>query len=51
MVAKYTTLKLPKGLVELMDEFLQEHPEYTSRTDLVKEAVRSHLREHTNEIE
>lgn len=44
-INRYTTVKLPEKLVNLIDEFLDENPEYTSRTDLVKEALRNYFRE------
>ena len=42
---EYTTLKIPKKLAGLVDSFIDEHPEYTSRTDVVKEALRNYLKE------
>ena len=40
----YQTIRIPKTLVKKMDEYLQKHPEYVSRLDLVKEALRMHIR-------
>ena len=39
----YTTIKLPTALLKMIDDFVDEHPEYTSRTDLVKEALRRYF--------
>ena len=40
---EYTTIKLPSALLEKVDNFVDDHPEYTSRTDLVKEALRRYF--------
>jgi metal-responsive CopG/Arc/MetJ family transcriptional regulator len=43
-MANYVTIKLPKGLVEQIDGFLQQQNlGYASRAELVKDAVRSFL--------
>lgn len=42
---EYTTIKIPMALAEMVDGFIEEHPEYTSRTDVVKEALRNYLRD------
>lgn len=39
----YTTIKLPTALLDMVDGYVDEHPEYTSRTDLVKEALRQYF--------
>jgi len=41
----YTTIKLPTALLDRLDSFLDDNKEYTSRTDVVKEALRNYLRE------
>ena len=41
---EYTTLKIPKALAIMLDNYLTEHKEYTSRTDIVKEALRDYLK-------
>jgi len=41
----YKTIKLPKAVIEKLDEYLKEHPEYVSRLDIIKEAIRMHIRE------
>lgn len=43
-MANYITIKLPKDLVEQLDAFLeQQNLGYTSRAELVKDALRSFL--------
>ena len=37
---EYTTIKLPTALLDMVDGYVDKHHEYTSRTDLVKEALR-----------
>ena len=41
----YTTIKLPNALLNKVDHFLDDNPEYTSRTDLIKEALRFYFRD------
>jgi metal-responsive CopG/Arc/MetJ family transcriptional regulator len=40
---EYTTIKLPKILVDRADNYVDEHPEYTSRTDLIRDALRRYF--------
>ena len=40
---KYTTTKIPRALLDRIDEYIDEHPEYTSRSDLIKEALRRYF--------
>jgi len=40
---EYTTLKIPKKLAEMIDEFLDKNQTYTSRTDVVKDALRRYF--------
>lgn len=40
---EYTTIKLPTALLDMVDNYVDNHPEYTSRTDLVKEALRQYF--------
>jgi metal-responsive CopG/Arc/MetJ family transcriptional regulator len=43
-MGNYITIKLPKDLVEQIDDFLQQQNlGYASRAELVKDAVRSFL--------
>jgi metal-responsive CopG/Arc/MetJ family transcriptional regulator len=43
-MTNYITIKLPKNLVEQIDDFLQQQNYgYASRAELVKDAVRSFL--------
>lgn len=42
---KYTLLKLPKDLVDEVDKIVGKHG-YRSRTEFVKDAIRSLLREY-----
>ena len=42
---QYTTVKLPEKLITLIDNYLDDNPEYTSRTDLIKEALRNYFRD------
>lgn len=42
----YKTIKLPKTVIEKVDKYLQQHPEYVSRLELIKEAIRMHIKEH-----
>ena len=42
----YITIKLPKVLVDKADEYVDDHPEYTSRTDLIKDALRRYFDVH-----
>lgn len=39
----YTTIKLPTALLDMVDSYIDEHQEYTSRPDLVKEALRRYF--------
>lgn len=39
----YRQINLPVSIVKLVDEILNEHPEYVSRSDFLKEAIRLHL--------
>lgn len=39
----YTTIKLPTALLDMVDDYVDKHPVYTSRTDLVKEALRQYF--------
>ena len=44
LMTNYITIKLPKNLVEQIDEVLeQQNLGYTSRAELVKDAVRNFL--------
>ncbi len=39
---KYTTIKIPAGLTKKIDELIEmEKGDYTSRTDVIKQAVRT----------
>ena len=42
---QYTTIKIPTALASLVDDYIISHPEYTSRTDVAKEALRNYLRD------
>ena len=44
MVKQYTNISIPQGLIEEMDKFLKEHSEYSSRSELAKEAIRMHMK-------
>ena len=41
----YIGIRIPKPLMEKIDLYLEKHPEYISRSDLIKEAIRMHLKE------
>jgi len=41
----YKTIRLPKPLLEKVDAYVKKHPEYVSRTDLIKEALRTYIKE------
>jgi len=41
---KYYSIRLPKTVIALADEYLKKHPEYVSRSELIKEAIRMHTR-------
>ena len=43
--ATYKSLRLPKELIKKVDEYLKHHPEYVSRLELIKEAIRMHIKE------
>jgi len=43
---KYVTIKLPRNLVDEIDNFVGKHG-FVSRTEVVKEALRSLFREYT----
>ena len=39
---KYTTIKIPTGLTKKIDELIEmEKGDFTSRTDVIKQAVRT----------
>ena len=40
----YKTIKLPKPIIERLDKYLESHPEYVSRLDLIKEAIRTYIK-------
>jgi len=40
---EYTTIKIPRGLADIIDEFRVNHKEFSSRTDVVKQAVRDYI--------
>jgi len=40
---EYTTIKIPRGLADVIDEFRVSHKEFSSRTDVVKQAVRIYI--------
>lgn len=42
---RYKTIKIPKTVVEKVDTYLKEHPEYISRLELIKEAIRMHIKD------
>ncbi len=37
---RYDTIKIPEGLTKKIDELIKADPSYTSRTDVIKMAVR-----------
>ena len=39
----YTTVRIPDGLAKLIDDFLKEHPEFTSRNDFLKGVARQYI--------
>ena len=41
----YQSIRIPKKLVTKLDEYLKRHSEYSSRLELIKEALRTHIRE------
>jgi len=41
---KYQSIRIPKKLITKLDEYLKQHPEYSSRLELIKEALRTHIR-------
>ena len=49
--SKYVDIKLPKGLVNLIDDYIKTHNDlsYRSRAEFINELIRSFLRkeEHT----
>ena len=43
-MTEYTTIRLPKGLLKQVDDVIKnQNLGYTSRAELVKEAIRSYL--------
>ena len=45
MVKRYVGISLPEALVEKLDEFIRNHPEYQNRSDFVKETIRMRMEE------
>ena len=45
MVKGYRQVSLPEPLYVKVVEYLQEHPEYTSVADFIKELLREELKE------
>lgn len=43
MESKYTLVKIPKGLAEKIDDCLKKHPEYASRSELIRTAIRDYI--------
>ena len=41
----YQSIRIPKEVIKKLDDFLKEHPEYNSRLELIKEALRMHIKE------
>ena len=48
----YVNVHLPKELIKEIDAFMKEHPEfgYTSRPELIKEAIREKLYELSSRV-
>ncbi len=44
---KYTTVSISEEMAQEIEKFMREHPElgYTSISEFVREAIRSHLEE------
>lgn len=43
---EYITIKLPRELAKKCDEYVDTHSVYTSRTDFIKQAIRTFLEKH-----
>lgn len=43
MESKYTLVKIPKGLAKAVDECLERHPEYATRSELIRTAIRDYI--------
>jgi metal-responsive CopG/Arc/MetJ family transcriptional regulator len=41
----YKTIRLPKPIIAMVDEYLDKHPEYHSRLEIINEAIRMHIKE------
>ncbi len=41
----WRSISLPSGLLEEIEVFLKEHPEYLNTSDFIKEAIRKRLRQ------
>jgi len=41
----YKSIRLPKNLIAKVDEYIENHPEYRSRLELLAEAIRMHIKE------
>jgi len=41
MVKQYVNISIPKGLIDEMDKFIKENPQYSSRSELAKESIRT----------
>lgn len=49
-MTEYTTVRLPKELMQRVDAFLEnQNLGYTSRAEIVKDAVRDFLQKHAKE--
>ena len=48
----YVSMSLPKKITDLIDHFVEEHPElgYTTKAEFVREAIRRHLQKVKDEI-
>lgn len=45
---EYVTIKLPKNIITEIDAFMEKTQSYTSRTDLIKNAVRDYFFKYDN---
>ena len=37
---KYQSIRMPKAIIALVDEYIKEHPEYNSRLSFICETLR-----------
>ena len=46
---KMVCVKMPEEMVEQIDEYLDKHPEFSGRSEVVRAAIREYLMKHAKQ--